>query len=383
MHRRSHVARFAEAPSPVEQKRDEHPTIWVTATIDGKVVSWINNYWGPSDATPAPAVTTNSNPTSAAAAASTPTTTAAAQAVPEKYAPVAAASSSPVAAASSSAAVAASSSVVAASSVAASSSDASGPQASTSASPANSSDFTRTGYYSADSGASSGLTFLGNYGGVAGSGTWTSTFGNTLSYLSTSGLTGAASPQTLTNTTIPSGKEFAIFSDQKCGDDGVDCGYVQPGSVGYAGFAGADKVFLFEFQMPHDQSPAGEQTDVPALWLLNAKIPLTGQYSGCSCWQSGCGEFDVFEVLNSGNDKAKSTFHSTFLGGDSNYFQRPVDSSIKVAVVFDSASKSVTVKVLDQSVEFGEGLGADAVKGFMNDTPTTAGVLDSLFEITS
>jgi hypothetical protein len=376
MHRRSHKARSVEAPSPVEQKRDEHPTIWVTATIDGKVVSWINDYWGPSDPTPAPAVNNNPSAAAAAAAASTPTTTTAAQRIPEKYAPVA----------SSSSVAPASSQVVAANPVvsAASSSSASiVSQPSTNPAPANiSSDFTRTAYYSADSGTSTGLTFLGNYGGVAGSGTWTSTFGNTLSYLSSSGLTGAASPQTLTNTTIPSGKEFAIFSDQKCGD-GVDCGYVQPGSVGYAGFAGADKVFLFEFQMPHDQSPAGEQTDVPALWLLNAKIPLTGQYSGCSCWQSGCGEFDVFEVLNSGNDKAKSTFHSTFLGGDSNYFQRPVESSIKVAVVFDSGSRSVSVKVLDQGFDFGAGLSVDEVRGFMDDSSASTGVLKSLFQIAS
>lgn len=40
---------------------------------------------------------------------------------------------------------------------------------------------------------------------------------------------------------------------------------------------------------------------MPAIWLLNAHIPRTSQYSNnvnCSCWRSGCGEFDVFEVMN-------------------------------------------------------------------------------------
>jgi hypothetical protein len=161
---------------------------------------------------------------------------------------------------------------------------------------------------------------------------------------------------------------------------------VQPGSVANKGFAGADKTFLFEFQMPHE-SPVGFLADQPALWFLNAKIPYTQQYGDCSCWGTGCGEFDAFEVLANGDTKCKSTFHSTFKGGDSNYFARPADKPVKVAVVFDSASRSVSVKVLDDGVVFGESLTAEDVAGFMSDdSPSAAGVGTlgtSLFAIAS
>lgn len=58
-----------------------------------------------------------------------------------------------------------------------------------------------------------------------------STFGNTLSYVDSTGSTGAAGPQILANTTIQSGKEVIIMTDQKCD---ASCGYVQPGSVAYS-----------------------------------------------------------------------------------------------------------------------------------------------------
>ena len=91
-----------------------------------------------------------------------------------------------------------------------------------------------------------------------------------------------------------------------------DCGFVRPGSVAYRlspnfcyvfmhtltvvsdGFDGADKVFLMEFSMPMDGT-SGFNADMPAIWMLNAQIPRTLQYgnAACSCWESGCGEFDV------------------------------------------------------------------------------------------
>ncbi len=153
------------------------------------------------------------------------------------------------------------------------------------------------------------------------------------------------------------------MTDQKCNpslSSSIDplCGYIQPGSVAYRGFDGADKTFLLEFSMPHDPVPGqGLNYDMPAVWMLNARIPLTQQYGNCSCWASGCGEFDVFEVLSPGSTKAKSTFHSVFRGGDSNYFERPVDGTIRVAVVYDSGSSSVAVKVLGRGGQ-GEGSGS-------------------------
>lgn len=43
------------------------------------------------------------------------------------------------------------------------------------------------------------------------------------------------------------------------------------------GFSGAQKVFLLEFSMPLTNSTAFAG-DMPAIWLLNAQIPLTSQY---------------------------------------------------------------------------------------------------------
>lgn len=90
---------------------------------------------------------------------------------------------------------------------------------------------------------------------------------------------------------------------QECGED--DCGYVRPGSVAYRefansvsapkltdltdGFEGADKAFLLEFAMPMDGN-TDFQGDLPAIWILNAQIPLTVQYGTCNCWP-GCGEY--------------------------------------------------------------------------------------------
>jgi hypothetical protein len=59
------------------------------------------------------------------------------------------------------------------------------------------------------------------------------------------------------------------------------------------GFDGADKVFLIEYMMPMDPGThGGFESDMPAIWMLNAQIPRTTQYGPdtCNCWTSGCGE---------------------------------------------------------------------------------------------
>jgi hypothetical protein len=104
-----------------------------------------------------------------------------------------------------------------------------------------------------------------------------------------------------------------------------------------------------------DSGKSGAGLNMPAYWLLNSRIPRTGQYSACSCWkgdnssplQGGCGELDVVEILSSGDTRAKSTFHFANGVGDSHYIERPVSSSMKVAVVMDAASSTVSIKVLD------------------------------------
>lgn len=379
----AHLHSEREAPQKVEEKR-EHPTIWVTATINGAVVSWTNNYWGPEDpATPAPAASPASTeayaPVAAAPAASTQAPAVPAKSTQPAVAGIQAAgyikpSSSPAAAAEPSTSAAAAAAEPSASTAA---------EPSTSTTPVSGGDYVRTAYYDADSGAASGLIFLANYGGQ-GSGAWSTAFGNTLSYVDSTGTTGSASSQVLANTTIPSAKEVAIFSDEACDES---CGYVQPGSVAYKGFGQGDKAFLVEFQMPHESAAeGGAQADMPAFWALNAKIPRTQQYGACSCWATGCGEFDFFETLAVGGDKCKSTVHAVHSGGDSNYFDRPVDQTVKAAVVFNSASQSVSIKVLDDSTVFGDSLTADDIAGFLstnNDGTTPGSLVASLFAIGS
>ena len=100
---------------------------------------------------------------------------------------------------------------------------------------------------------------------------------------------------------------------------------------------------LFEFTMPMS-GKKGFNADMPAIWLLNGKIPRTQQYGNCSCWggigKGGCGEFDIVEVLAEGGTKCKSTFHYTNSIGNSDYIDRPADNTMKLAVVFQSSSSS-------------------------------------------
>jgi hypothetical protein len=112
---------------------------------------------------------------------------------------------------------------------------------------------------------------------------------------------------------------------------------------------------------------------MPAIWLLNGKIPRTQQYGDCSCWptdadSSGCGEADLFEVLSSGSTKAKSTFHFQDSLGSSDYFTRPTSSYIQIAAVFQASTSTASIKVLNSTQDFASSLTAATVSGFVEDT---------------
>lgn len=233
---------------------------------------------------------------------------------------------------SSSSSSASSSSASSSTSSASSSSSSSAPQPSGSA-------WSQIASYDAGAGSANGLVFLNNLGG-GGSGVFDYTWGNSLSYAGSDGVSCASSPQTLSQTTVPSNKEFIIFTDNECGNGG--CGYTRPGTVAYHGFDGAYKVFVFEFSMPTDHA-TGFNADMPSVWLLNAQIPRTLQYgeASCSCWKSGCGELDLFEVLNAGNNRLTNSVHDNHSGGTGNYFARPTQGTLKAAAVFDGSSVSI------------------------------------------
>ncbi|KAJ4372227.1 target of Sbf [Neocucurbitaria cava] len=129
----------------------------------------------------------------------------------------------------------------------------------------------------------------------------------------------------------------------------------------------------------------GMISDAPALWFLNAAIPRILQYGNdrnnipCSCWSTGCGEFDAFEVLSNGQEKAKSTLHrqNNLEGGDSNYFKRPVGSTLKFAVVWNYPN--IIALVLDDSFDFGSTLSDDQVQSLVSYDPNSW--VHSLFAI--
>lgn len=132
--------------------------------------------------------------------------------------------------------------------------------------------------------------------------------------------------------------------------------------------------------MDHQQNRGTDQgliSDAPAWWFLNAAIPRILQYGNdrnnipCSCWSTGCGEFDAFEVLGNGEERAKSTMHrqGNLEGGDSNYFKRPVGRMMKFAVVWHYPH--ITAIVLDDSFEFGASFSDEQMERLVNYDPNS------------
>lgn len=132
--------------------------------------------------------------------------------------------------------------------------------------------------------------------------------------------------------------------------------------------------------MPLD-GDRGFNGDMPALWALNARIPRTAQYNSCSCWKTGCGEADIYEVLAKGDTKCKSTFHLANGAGSFDFFERPVDRFIKVATVFDEATASVSIKQLPDDTDFSKGLDDATVRGWIKGPADRK--MSSLFQIAS
>lgn len=110
----------------------------------------------------------------------------------------------------------------------------------------------------------------------------------------------------------------------------------------------------------------GFNADMPAAWILNAQIPRTLQYGQCSCWSSGCGEFDIFEVLDSGNQKCKSTWHGAHAKGASNWFQRPTTGTQKAAVLFDGNASTAHIVLLPSNTDFSTSISQSTISQFLN-----------------
>lgn len=237
--------------------------------------------------------------------------------------------------------------------------------------------WTRDSYYTP--GSTDNCVFL-NYHGGSGSGVWSAKFGNSLSYANADNSGGSSTPVPLEETTIKSGEEYIIFSGSKCGSSS-DCGYYRKGTVAYHGFKGASKIFVFEFEMPSDTNGNGYNQDMPAVWLLNAKIPRTLQYgeATCSCWKTGCGELDLFEVLSSGSNKMISHLHdgqgssqnsNNGGGGSQDYFERPTSGTFKGVVIF--YGDEIHILQVDDETEFGSSLDEETVNAWLNEAGSVA-----------
>ncbi|KAI1515578.1 TOS1 [Pyrenophora tritici-repentis] len=228
------------------------------------------------------------------------------------------------------------------------------------------SNWSRVAYYTSASPAkATGISFQANLGDPAKSGT---AFGNSLSYVNSQGTTVAAQSLPFNGKILTSEYEIIVFSNKAC--DG-NCPYWRPNATAHYGWSGSSKAFFIEFQMDHYPNRGTDQgllSDAPAYWFLNAAIPRVLQYGNdrnnipCSCWSTGCGEFDAFELLSKGAERAKSTMHrqGNLEGGDSNYFKRPIGKTMKFAVVWHYPH--ITAMVLDDRFDFSESMTDDAIK---------------------
>lgn len=250
----------------------------------------------------------------------------------------------------------------------------------------------RQAYYNASTQTSDNVTFL-THGGDS-----STCLGKALSYAGSNGTESASASTVLaSDNLIGSNEEFIIFSNVSCPSSGYskDCGVYRSGIPAYYGFYGDIKMFTFEFEMPSETSTDEDTTyyDMPAIWLLNAHIPRTSQYGTdayCSCWNSGCGEFDIFEVMNSTTtDQLYSTLHDYQGTDDINdgiqaaaYITRDTSKVMKGGVVFDSSGKAI-VFMLDLLTN-AESISATTVNDWIDNAGTeTVKSLSSIAAATS
>lgn len=206
---------------------------------------------------------------------------------------------------------------------------------------------------------STNLTFFNNLGGGDVSGEWTVCGGNSQSYASADAKAAARSPTRFTGT-LENRKEMNILTDTACvgTGDSSECGFYR--GVTRRGWNGA-KLFAIRARMPRYTGPKTEYyDDVPAIWMLNARVVRTAQY-GCNCRgmgsPGGCGELDVAEVLHGESPlHATSTIYSFkgATGSGQNYFQRPVNESATFIVLFDASGKIQMLRLKANAFDFGD-----------------------------
>ncbi|SSD61686.1 related to Cell wall protein YJL171C [Saccharomycodes ludwigii] len=235
--------------------------------------------------------------------------------------------------------------------------------------------WTRRAYYDSESATTENVTFLTKAGDNS------TCLGQALTYASSDGVSKASSATPLgSGNLITSDEEYVIFSNISCSKSGYDkdCGVYRKGIPAYHGYYGTTKMFLFEFKAPtetQENSTSFSYYDMPAIWLLNSHIARTSQYptnSNCSCWASGCGEFDIFEVMNG---TQKNNFYSTFhtfqgtgvLGTGLQAFghvDRDTEDTMLGGVIFDSVGN--TLVFMNNETTFGSSIEVSDISALLN-----------------
>lgn len=254
----------------------------------------------------------------------------------------------------------------------------------------DSGEWSRKAYFDASSQTAENVTFLTKAGKNS------TCLGKALTYADSDGISEASSSTILAeDTLINSQDEFVIFSNISCGSSGLsnDCGVYRDGIPAYHGFYGTVKMFLFEFKMPTESKVSEDEVsnyNMPAIWLLNAQIPRTSQYStsvNCSCWRSGCGEFDIFEVMNTTEaNHLYSTIHD-YQGTDNietgmavyGHMARDTTGTMIGGVSFDNKGNAITW--LSNSTSFNESISASDVNNWIGGDGTIAA--DSLSSVSA
>ena len=77
-------------------------------------------------------------------------------------------------------------------------------------------------------------------------------------------------------------------------------------------------------------------------------------------------------------NRAKSTFHKRRAGGSSDYFDRPVDGFIQLAVIM--SNNSITIQQLGVSFDFPQTISSDDVAAIHNDDSVPASMANSIFD---
>ncbi|MCJ1478725.1 Peroxisomal membrane protein PAS20 [Lambiella insularis] len=226
---------------------------------------------------------------------------------------------------------------------------------------AGSGNWARSAYYEASSATAEGLTFLGNVN-------WNSetyaTLGATLGYVTPNGQNSSSGPTVLEDTLIPDGVEFVISSSNLCNHS--DCGATAPGAIAYHGFAGNEKMFMIELEMPLSGQTGYLNADMPAFWLLNTQVVNQQQYAKCSCWATGCGEWDIHEILTAGATTGYASMHmgSNYAGQAPTGLARPVSGTMKIAAIVSGGLAHV--EVLDPSTAFATSISGSTVSDYLN-----------------